>query len=32
MKRPDTYLRLDTTQPLDECVTQALLFLDSASA
>jgi hypothetical protein len=20
MKRPDTYLRLDTTQPLDECV------------
>jgi hypothetical protein len=32
MKRPDTYLRLDTTQPLDECVTKALLFLDSASA
>jgi predicted kinase len=32
MKRPDTYLRLDTTQPLDECVAEALLFLDSASA
>ena len=32
MKRPDTYLRLDTTQPLDECVAEALVFLDSASA
>ena len=31
-KRPDTYLRLDTTQPLDECVAEALVFLDSASA
>jgi predicted kinase len=31
MKRPDTYLRLDTTQPLDECVAEALVFLDSAS-
>jgi len=30
MKRPDTYLRLDTTQPLDECVAKALAFLDSA--
>jgi predicted kinase len=30
-KRPDTYLRLDTTQPLDECVAEALMFLDSAS-
>jgi len=32
MKRPDTYLRLDTTQPLDKCVAEALVFLDSASA
>lgn len=32
MKRPDAYLRLDTTQPLDECVAEALAFLDSASA
>ncbi|WP_020388669.1 AAA family ATPase [Kribbella catacumbae] len=32
MKRPDTYLRLDTTQPLDECVAKALAFLDSADA
>ena len=31
MKRPDTYLRLDTTQPLHECVAEALAFLDSAS-
>lgn len=30
-KRPDTYLRLDTTKPLDECVTEALAFLDSAT-
>jgi predicted kinase len=28
MKRPDTYLRLDTTQPLADCVTQALAYLD----
>jgi predicted kinase len=31
MKRPDTYLRLDTTQPLDVCVAEALAFLDSAT-
>jgi predicted kinase len=31
-KRPDTYLRLDTTRPVDECVAEALAFLDSASA
>jgi hypothetical protein len=31
MKRPGAYLRLDTTQPLDECVAEALAFLDSAS-
>jgi predicted kinase len=31
MKRPeDAYLRLDTTRPLDECVAEALKFLDSA--
>jgi predicted kinase len=28
-KRPDTYLRLATTQSLDECVAQALAFVDS---
>ncbi|WP_433163962.1 AAA family ATPase [Kribbella sp. CA-247076] len=32
MTRPDTYLRLDTTQPLDACVEQALSFLDRATA
>lgn len=31
MKRPDTYLQLDTTKPLDECVAEALAFLDSAA-
>lgn len=27
MKRPPTYLRLDTTRPLDACVTEALAYL-----
>ena len=32
MKRPETYLRLDTTRPLDACVAEALAFLDSTNA
>ncbi|MGW7682469.1 AAA family ATPase [Kribbella sp. NPDC054772] len=31
VKRPDTYLRLDTTRPLEQCVTEALAYLDGAS-
>lgn len=27
MKRPPAYLRLDTTRPLDTCVTEALAYL-----
>jgi predicted kinase len=30
-KRPATYLPLDTTKPLNECVTEALAFLDTAT-
>jgi predicted kinase len=29
MVRPDTYLRLDTTRPLDVCVAEALTFLET---
>ncbi|MGW6282082.1 AAA family ATPase [Kribbella sp. NPDC055071] len=29
MKRPDTYLHLDTTQPLADCVTKALAYLET---
>ncbi|MFF0338879.1 AAA family ATPase [Kribbella sp. NPDC004875] len=28
VKRPDEYLSLDTTRPLEECVTKALAYLD----
>src|SRR5262245_19071723 len=32
MKRPSAFLRLDTSRPVDECVAQALAFLDGAGA
>jgi hypothetical protein len=32
IRRPDTYLRLDTTRPLDVCVAEALTFLETVGA